>query len=270
MYVTSEAQTSLDNQVIQLSLTSINVINTVTITDNALPRQLCVLGDDVYTCNFYSNGIVRVDLSNNTANTAWYTITQSAHSEGIATYGNYIYASVASTNTSQPNSIVTITLDGTTLKTFNNTYDSGYLYVYNDQLYALTTTGVVVFEISPATDTLVYSQTELEASSTETAMGKRGTAMLRRSGQRRPVAVLEMITRTSIFRHRRRVIYTTHHDCTITFLEHQSAISGRFVHVNRTLSETVTCMSHAASGRYTSAKLEIKPNGNMREVTITP
>lgn len=273
MYVTNMTQTTpLDNQVIQLSLTSSNVISTVTITDYAMPTQLCVLGNYVYTCNLYSYGIVRVDLTNNTADTSWYNLpnTQYQHSEGIAAYGNYIYASVASPHTSNPNSIVTITLDGTTLKTFDTTYDSTYLYIFNEQLYALTTTGVVVFEISPATDTLVYSQTELDASSTETAMGKRGTAMLRRQGQRRPVAVLEMITRTSIFRHRRRVIYTTHHDCTITFLQHQSAISGRFVHVNRTLPETVTCMSHAASGRYTSAKLAIKPNGNMREVTINP
>lgn len=273
MYVTNQAQTSpSDNQVIQLSLTSIGVISTVTCTKiSSIPFQLCVLGDDVYTCDHYTSGIDLFDLTNNTAN-QWCELTNYSTSVGIATYGNYIYASVSQNNQTKPNCIVTITLDGTTVKNFDTTYNSTYLYVYNEQLYALTTAGVVVFDISPASDTLVYSQNDLDASSTETAMGKRGTALLRRSGQRRPVAMLEMITRTSIFKRRRRTIYTTHRDCTITFLDDSSAISGKFLHVNSTgvLSETVTCMSDAASGRYTSAKLSIKPNGTMMEITITP
>jgi hypothetical protein len=250
-----------------------DVINTFTFEYNTHPNQLCVLGDYLYTADSNISGISRIDLTNYTVTDTWVELYNNyGGAEGIAAYGNYLYVSVSSKkSSSQPNNIVQISLDGTTLKTFDTTYDSSYLYAYNEQLYALTTAGVVVFAIPPATDTLVYSQSDLDASSKATPMGKRGTVMLRRSGQRRPVAVLEMITRTSIFKLRKRVIQTTHHDCTITFLQHPSAVSGKFVNVNSTgVFETVACMSHAASGRYTSAKLTITPNGNMREITVAP
>jgi len=269
MYV-SNSEENGDGQVIQLN-TSAEVTNTFLV--DSLPRQICILDNYLYSAIGSDTAISRIDLTTNTV-INWFNLPTSTYtySTGIAAYGNYVYVSVAVlSNTGLPKNILQISLDGTKMTTFDTTYDSGYLYVYNEQLYALTTDGVVVFEIPPATDTLVYSQKDLDASSKATPMGKRGTVMLRRSGQRRPVAVLEMITRTSIFRRRKSVIYTTHHDCTITFLQHQSAVSGKFVNVNSTgVFETVTCMSYAASGRYTSAKLTITPNGNMREITVTP
>jgi hypothetical protein len=268
-YVTNWVDST--SEIIQVNLAGANVVSTVKFENNVKPFQICVLGDYLYTANETDSYISRIDLTNNTITEQWCDI--SNYSTYIAAYGNYIYVTANKTGSNMnPYTIFKVSLDGTTVTTFDTTYNSGYLYVYNEQLYALTTAGVVMFEISPATETLVYSQDELDASSTETATGTRGTAMLRRPGKRRPVAIIEMITRASIVKRRRRTIHTTHHDCTITFLQHSSAISGKFLHVNNTgvLSETVTCMSHAASGRYTSAKLTITPNGNMREITVTP
>jgi hypothetical protein len=118
MYVSNHGETS---QVIKLTTTA-EVINTFTFTYNVKPSQMCILDNFLYTSNA-NNSISRIDLIGSTVTEEWFILSNYPSCKGIAAYGNYVYVSVTSNNMSKPNNIVQISLDGTTLKTFDTTYN---------------------------------------------------------------------------------------------------------------------------------------------------
>lgn len=228
-------------------------------------NQLAINGYYLYAA--INTGVARLSLVDNTFTQGWLNNTLKTIS--VTAYGDYLYASVI--NGTNIYHIMQIPVDDPTSYSWFDTTVSNlyYLYANSGYLYAPLILSTVRFVLPQLSDTLVYSQAELTASSTDTAMGKRGTALLRRPGKRKPVAIIEMFTRTSMTRHGRRGYYTTHLNSTITFFNHISAISCHHVYVtvgNANMSKVASCNVTDTNGLYDGAKVTITPNGRMRHV----
>lgn len=245
MYLIHES--SSGNKVLQVNIPTCQFVNTFDFGSSPI-GSICKYGKYVYVFN--GKYISRINLIDNSVNTEWFKVPKDWGYD-LAAYGDYVYAAVN-------DGIIQISIDATTYTNFSSS-DTANLCVYNGTLYGSSYSGTYAYAL---TETLVYSQNDLEASSIATPAGKRGTALLRPRGKRRPIGLIEMITRK--VKHRKRVIT---YDCTITFFERGTAISCRFVNVS---NGPVALTGNAiASGPYKSAKLSITPKGNMRVVKVS-
>jgi hypothetical protein len=220
-------------------------------------------------------GIARLDLDDNTFNLEWYYDEATPKTQSLAVYGDYVYATLAfdGYNTyNTPYNTKQIPITSPTKSVWFDQYrDVLWLCVYNKFLYELTTDSIVELQIAQPTDTLVYSHAKLTATSTETALGMRGTAPLFRNGRRKPVGVIELVARTTPARHKKRQVYTSHLECTITFFDHMSVVAAHFVYAtvgSNKITEAITSIADVASGVYSTAKVTMTPKGAMMEVKV--
>jgi hypothetical protein len=267
MYIINE--TSSKTEVLQVNIPTAQIVNTFSFGSTFI-ASICKYGNYVYVTS-EEKYISRIDLTDNSVDTEWFTlplldgVTKNPGGYGLAAYGDYVYTTVqANGSSNSPSVIIQIPIDATTYTVLSSSdLNFYYLSIYKGALYGNFPSGTYAFAL---TETLVYSQKDLNASSIDTAMGKRGTALLRPQGKKRPIGLIEMITRTTKVRHRKRIFQTTHYDCTMTFFDRLSAIKCCFVNVD---GATLRGDAIATSGPYTSAKLTIKPKGNTREVTVS-
>jgi hypothetical protein len=219
-------------------------------------------------------GVARLNLADNEFVTDWYYDPSMPKTQSVAVYGDYVYATAfGKTNTYiKPMNILQIKVDDPSVTAIVDTNNVMGMGLYDGFLYDSTAESISQFVIPQPPETLVYSRATLSASSTETAMGKRGTAPLFQQGRKRPVGVIEVITRTTPADHKRRTVYTSHLDCTITFFDHLSVVAAHFVYASvgsDAMGGVITSMSDAASGRHRTAKVTMTPKGKLMEVKVT-
>jgi len=267
LYAPLNTSTSGHKYIYTCDLTATNLI--IVKLDSTVDGLVDTYGVDLDDGGAYlyvttGTGIARLDTSTNTFQSDWLTVQSIASSPSVVAYGDYLYVSCL--DNSQVETKKILIAQPYMTDWVNTKYSVVYITVYGGYLYELTPNSIVQINIAQASVTLVYSQAALTASSKPTAQGKRGTALLRRPGKRRPVGFVEMVTRTSTVNVKRRAFSTTQADCTITFFDHPSAIKCPFVY---TKSGAVSGRAIAASGVYDSANVTMTPNGDRMEITVT-
>jgi hypothetical protein len=254
--------------IMTLDINTAALVNTVSVSSySKVLSQLAINGDYLYAG--LNSGVARLGIGEDTTFTqGWWNVPYSTKS--VTAYGDYIYAACKGANDTYYTIKQIPIADPGSYSTFDDTINGIYsIYTNGGDVYAPLPS--VTYMFAPVvTETLVYSPNDL-TSSDEKDTDKRGIAPLRRPGQRKPVGMIELTTRTIIGRHRRRTIYTSHNEFNITVFDKMSAISGRFMYVNRTgtLLEEVKCSALSGTGQYATANVSIKPKGNMREITVT-
>jgi hypothetical protein len=231
-------------------------------------------GKYLYASN--NTGLSRLNLLDNGFEPFWWYDSTMPYTNSVAVWGEYAYVNALGSeqvySAFKPMHTKRILLSNPyNIDNLDQLNDVLSLTVYNKLLYESTMNSIVQFHIAQPPSTVFYSNAKLTASMTETAMGNRGMASLFRQGQKKPVGVIEVITRSTPARFRRQTVHTTHLGCTITLFETHSVVSSRFVYASvgtNAIPGAITSVADVTSGIYSTAKVTMTPKGRLMEVKL--